>query len=111
MPRDWRLQLDDIDEAIRRIQSYTADLDFERFGKDVRTQDAVIRNLEIIGEASRSLPNEVQDQCPDIEWRKIIALRNILIHAYFGVNLSILWDIISTKLGPLSDAIQHLRDE
>jgi uncharacterized protein with HEPN domain len=109
MPRDWQLQLDDIEEAIGRIQRYTDSIDFDDFKEDERTQDAVIRNLEIIGEAARSLPTDVQDRCPEIEWRKIVSLRNVLIHAYFGVNLSIIWDIVTTKLDSLLIAVQNLR--
>ncbi len=110
MPRDWRLQLDDIDEAIRRIKGYTDHLDLESFTADERTQDAVIRNLEIIGEAASGLPEDVCKRCPEIEWRKIVTLRNLLIHAYFAVNLEIVWDIVTTKLEPLSRAVDTLRE-
>lgn len=109
MPREWQFQLDDIEEAIGRIKRYTESIDFDDFEEDERTQDAVIRNLEIIGEAARSLPGDIQDRCPQIEWRKIVALRNILIHAYFGVNLSIIWDVVTTKLDSLLTAVQNLR--
>ena len=101
MPRDYRLQLDDILEAIDRIKEYTKNLTEEDFSADQKTQDAVIRNLEIIGEAARNLPDEIKNSNSEIEWYKIIALRNVLIHEYFGVNVKILWDVIENKLDEL----------
>lgn len=82
MSRDYRLQLDDILEAIERITEYTEGTNWDTFSSDRKTQDAVVRNLEIIGEAARNLPDEIKEQTPEIEWQKIIALRNILIHEY-----------------------------
>jgi len=67
-----------------------------------------MRNLEIIGEAARVVPEEVRDEAAQIEWFKIIALRNILIHEYFGVNLKIIWDVVQNKLGALEDACRGL---
>ena len=75
MHRDFRLYLDDILDAIHQIQIYVEGLDEESFGSDRKTQDAVIRNLEIIGEAVGNLPNEIQDAATEIEWRKIRGLR------------------------------------
>ncbi|MFO7972746.1 MAG: HepT-like ribonuclease domain-containing protein [Desulfobacterales bacterium] len=77
MHRDPRLYLDDILEAIHKIRDYTAGMDFTEFSKDIKTQDAVIRNLEIIGEAAGRLQEPVRVVSPDIEWRKIVGLRNI----------------------------------
>ena len=108
MPRDFRLQLDDILEAIERIRKYTQNLDEAEFSSDIKTQDAVIRNLEIIGEAARSLPDEIKKSRSEIEWQKIIALRNILIHEYFGVNTTILWDIVQNKLDTLEQTCKKL---
>jgi len=108
MPRDFRLYLDDILEAINQIKIYTEGLDERDFASDRKTQDAVIRNLEIIGEAAGRLPSALQDRTPGIEWRKIGGLRNILIHGYFGINLPILWDIVQNKLGPLERACRTL---
>jgi uncharacterized protein with HEPN domain len=87
MRRDFRLYLDDILEAIHQIQTYVADENEDAFAKDRKTQDAVIRNLEIIGEAAGNLPEHMQRSEPEIDWRKITGLRNILIHEYFGINL------------------------
>ena len=108
MPRDFRLYLDDILEAVMWIQEYTAGLDQNGFEADRKTLDAVVRNLEIIGEAARNLPDEWKDKAFGIEWRKIAALRNILAHEYFGISIPILWDIVQNKLGPLEAACKEI---
>jgi len=89
MSRDYRLFLDDIMAAITKIREYTADLDYFAFIQDSKTQDAVVRNLEIIGEAAGRLPETVRLKAPAIEWRKIVSMRNILAHEYFGVSLPV----------------------
>jgi len=83
-------------------------MDYKAFEADRKTQDAVIRNLEIIGEAARTIPDEVKDETAEIEWYKIVALRNILIHKYFGVNLKIIWDVIQNKLNALESTCREL---
>jgi uncharacterized protein with HEPN domain len=90
--------------------AYTADLDLEGFSRDSRTVDAVLRNLEVIGESSKRLPEELKQQAPAIEWRKIAGLRDVLAHAYFAVDLGLVWDVVGTKLGPLRCGIQRLLD-
>lgn len=101
MPRDSRLYIDDILDSCGRIRVYVAGMTIGQFSADKKTMDAVIRNLEIIGEASRSLSDEIKGCMSAIEWRKIAALRNILVHEYFGINATIIWDIIQTKIPPL----------
>lgn len=108
MRRDFRLYLDDILEAIHQIRTYMADMDEKAFTTDKKTQDAVIRNLEVIGEAAGHLPEHFQRAAPEIDWRKIKGLRNILIHQYFGINLPIIWDVIQNKLGPLDTTCRKL---
>lgn len=111
MPRDYRLQLEDILKAISRIRQYVEGMRFEEFESDVRTQDAVIRNLEVIGEAARALPEDLRGRAEGPDWRKIIALRNILIHEYFGVSLPIIWDLLSSKLDALEAACERYLSE
>lgn len=108
MHRDFRLYLDDILSACDRIREYVEGMDRVSFIGDSKTVDAVVRNLEIIGEASKNLPDDVKAAAAEIEWSKIIAMRNILTHEYFGVNNLLLWDIIVNKLGPLEKACQRL---
>ena len=108
MPRDHRLYLDDILEAISKIRDYTANMDYAAFSKDSKTQDAVVRNLEIIGEAVGHLPESIHTLVPEIDWRKIAGLRNILAHEYFGISLPIVWDVIINKLDSLVSACEKL---
>lgn len=111
MPRDHRLYLDDILESIGRIFLYIESLDFEKFSADQKTTDAVVRNLEIIGEAAKNLPDSFKESLPEAEWKKIIGMRNILAHEYFGVNNQIVWDILQTKLEPLKKACEKALEE
>ncbi|MGB8226396.1 MAG: DUF86 domain-containing protein [Sedimentisphaerales bacterium] len=108
MPRDYKQHLDDILEAISSIREYVKSIDYDSFATDKKTRDAVVRNLEIIGEAAKALPDEIKDKAPEIEWYKIAALRNILIHEYFGVNSKIVWDVIQNKLAELETACRYL---
>jgi uncharacterized protein with HEPN domain len=108
MPRDYKIYLDDIIECIGKIHNYTSRLLLIEFCNDDKTIDAVIRNLEIIGEAARRLPEEIRIKFPDVEWHKIISLRNILIHEYPGIDLETIWDIVENKLLLLEQQIKEI---
>src|SRR5262245_45363032 len=86
MPRDFEVYLEDIRQAIGKIRRYTEGLTRDAFEQDDKTLDAVIRNLEIIGEAAKIVPDSVRASYPAIEWRKIAGLRDILAHQYFEVD-------------------------
>jgi uncharacterized protein with HEPN domain len=90
---------------------YVADQSFEKFHQDERTADAVVRNLEIIGEAAKQVPAEVRRRHPQVEWTKNAGLRDMLIHGYFGVDLAIVWDIVQTKLPALRREISTMMAE
>jgi uncharacterized protein with HEPN domain len=93
-----RLFVEDILESMDKIQRYTKGLTYEGFVKDEMVVDAVIRNIEIIGEAARNIPEDVREKYPDVPWRRMIGLRNIAVHEYFGVDLSIVWEITTKNL-------------
>lgn len=109
MRRDLRLYVDDILQSIDRIERYTKGMDHNEFASDEKTVDAVVRNLEVIGEAARNISDSARSNTPEIDWRKIVALRNILAHEYFGINTHIVWDIVKTKLVPLRTACLSIR--
>ncbi len=106
--RDWKILCEDILESISKCQTYTANLSFEDFSIQSIVIDAVTRNLEIIGEAANQVPKEIQDKFPEIPWRKIIGLRNRVIHEYFGVDISIIWFIVKNELPTLKKNIEFI---
>jgi uncharacterized protein with HEPN domain len=99
---------DDMRAACDRITSYSADVTRQEFEQHGLVYDAIVRNIELLGEAARQVPAEVRSTAPDIEWSKIIALRNILIHGYFGIDDDILWDVVRNRVGPLRAALDRL---
>lgn len=107
-PRESRLRVEDILDAIARIQRYVEGLTFEQFLADQKTVDAVVRNLEIIGEAVRHL-SAIQEGLPgETPWVDIAGMRNILIHEYFGVDLKIIWHTIVEDLPKLKVQVRGL---
>ena len=108
MPKDYRVYLDDILEAIEKIEKYTKGMAYENFVKSDLVIDAVVRNLEIIGEAVKSLSSEIKRKYTKIEWRKIAGLRDILIHEYSGIDTKILWDIVSNKIPEFKKSIKEI---
>jgi len=100
--------LSDIPEAIRRMAAYTAGMTYEAFLADTKTQDAVIRNLEIIGEATKNLSEGLRARYPPIPWKNMAGVRDRLIHHYFGVNLDIVWQIAVAELPELASQLEKV---
>lgn len=92
------LLLNDIRNAIDRAEQYTENLTIDTFSKDQKTIDAVVRNLEIIGEAANRLPEDFKQSQPNIEWHKVVGLRHRIVHEYFGIDLQIIWQILRKDL-------------
>jgi uncharacterized protein with HEPN domain len=111
MPRDYKVFLEDIRDAIAKVRRYTSGLGLIGFAQDEKTVDAVVRNLELIGEAAKNIPEEVRARYTQIDWRRVTGLRNILIHQYFAIDVDILWDIVQNKLPDLEKEIQHMLAE
>ena len=109
--RDYNLYLEDILTAIKNIKKYTKNLKFTDFKKNNLVIDAVVRNLEIIGEAAKNIPVSLRNKSFEIEWKKISGLRNILAHEYFGVDLEVLWDIITNKRPTLNKNILSIKKQ
>lgn len=101
----------DIREAIRRIEMYTEGMSYRDFLKKLETQDAVLRNLEIIGEAAKNISPDLQNKHKDIQWKEIAGMRDKIIHFYFGVNLDIVWRTSKDKLPLLKKKIEKIIQE
>lgn len=108
MKKGIRVYLEDILESIAKIEEYTTQGNFEQFEKNTEQQDAVIRRLEIIGEAVKNLPPEVKEKYPDIPWRQIAGMRDVLIHEYAGVSLKRIWKVIIDDISPLKNTIEEM---
>ena len=111
MPREYKAYLKDILEAIRKIENYTKAIAFDDFVMDELIQDGVVRNLEVIGEAVKNIPEDIKDKKPEVEWKKIAGLRDILIHDYFGIDEDIVWDAVKNKLPELKEKIIEILSE
>lgn len=109
--RAHKLFIEDILDSINKIEEYIKGMNYEVFAKNRLVIDAVIRNLEIIGEAAKNIPANERDKTPDIPWRRMVGLRNIAVHEYFGVDLSIVWRIITKNLPETKPKIEKMLKE
>lgn len=103
--------INDIQKAIYRISEYTVDITYSTFLQDIKTQDAVIRNLEIIGEATKKLSNKLRNYYSSVPWKSMAGLRDRLIHEYFGINIDIVWQIVAEELPRLSLQLEKIANE
>ena len=109
--RDYRLYLQDISKAMVAARSFVEGMDFETFAADDKTSSAVIRKLEIIGEAAKKVPVEIRQKCPQVPWREMAGMRDWLIHGYFGIDYSRVWLTVENRIPSVQPIIaQLLRD-
>jgi len=96
----------DICDAVAKAKQFVAGMTYEQFAADEKTAFAVVRALEIVGEAARKIPESTQAQYPHVPWREMMGMRNILIHDYFGVNLHVVWNTVQNDLPPMKPQIE-----
>lgn len=106
--REWSFRIKDILNAIGKIEKYTDGMTISEFKKNELVIDGVIRNFEVIGEASNGIPLTVQLEHPRIPWKQMVALRNFLIHEYFGIDVNTLWETAHTHLPALKSQLLEL---
>ncbi len=109
--KDPIIFIDHILESINLIERYIEGKTFEDFIEDVQLQDSVIRRIEIIGEAVRNIPWEIKQKYPDIPWKDIVGMRDILIHQYFGVDLELTWKTVKNDIPKLKSDMLRLKED
>jgi uncharacterized protein with HEPN domain len=106
--RDFKDYLNDILDSIIKIEEFIKGLTYEQFLKDSKTQFAVVRALEIIGEASKNIPSEIKEKYAKLPWKYMSGMRDKLIHGYFGVDTEVVWKTVIIDLKPLKDQIENI---
>ena len=109
MKRDLRLFIDDIQNSIKNIEDFSNELNKEKFTKDILRQSAIIRQLEIIGEAAKNLPTQFKNNYTSIPWKEISGFRDVLSHAYFGISIERVWNIIEIDLPRLKKELDKIK--
>ena len=111
MKRSLKDFLSDIDQNIERAIDFVKDLDFDQFCQDQKTLYAVVRAIEIIGEAVKNIPDEIREQYPEVPWSSVAKMRDKLAHQYFGINVKVVWDTVQNDLAELKPLIEKILRE
>lgn len=106
--KDVRIYLEDIAQACEKVRVYTKDMNFSEFVRDEKTKDAVLRNLEVIGEAVKNLPDDFKEVHKEIKWKGPAGMRDKLIHEYFGVSPEIVWETLKNDIPQLELQIKNI---
>jgi len=107
--RDYKLFIKDINDSIGLIKKYISKVSQEEFEKNTELQDAVIRRLEIIGEAARRIPRAIKQNNPEIQWEKIINYRDFIVHSYFSASIIRIWNVLTLELDELKNKIDKIK--
>ena len=100
--------IQDILEALGEVEDFTTGMQFEDFVEDKKTINAVVRSLEVIGEAAKKMPDSMREKYPEIPWKRMTGMRDKLIHEYFGIDLEIVWEVVTNELPPIKPLIQKV---
>ena len=111
MSRDWTLYLEDIADACRLIEQFTAGMSGESFSGNAQAFHATVRNLEIVGEAAKRLPDEAKARMPEVDWAGAARFRDVVAHRYFALDPVVVWSIVQTKIPDLSQAASRVLAE
>lgn len=110
-PREWRQRVGDIVRAVEKIGRYTEGMSLDAFLSDEKTADAVLWNFTVVGEAARHIPAEVETRHTEVPWHRMRGLRNVLVHEYFGVSLTTVWETATRNLPPLVPQLRQILEE
>ena len=110
MKRDTSLFIEDILESIKNIESFTKGITEKELSKNIEKQSAIIRQIEIIGEAAKNIPLSIRKKYPDIPWKDIVGMRDVISHGYFKVDLFIVWKVIKEDLPDLKEKIEEVKE-
>ena len=110
MKRDTSLFIEDILESIKNIESFTKEITEKELSKNIEKQSAIIRQIEIIGEAAKNIPLSIRKKYPDIPWKDIVGMRDVISHGYFKVDLFIVWKVIKEDLPDLKEKIEEVKE-
>jgi uncharacterized protein with HEPN domain len=111
MKREPGIFIDHILECIQLVEEYTGAITIDEFLQSKQQQDAIIRRIEVMGEAIKNIPSEIKDKYPDIPWKEIAGMRDILIHFYFGVDLKLTWDVAKIEIPKLKKEILKIKGD
>jgi len=111
MKKDPKIFIEHILESIERIEDYTKEITKDQFVNSGKTQDAVIRRIEVIGEAVKNIPDEIKEKYSGVPWRRITGMRDILIHEYFGVDLELTWKVVKEDVVDLKKKISKVKED